>query len=141
VWSFSPLENVVGGRGAAVGPTACASWSYNPSRPTRSRCGWAPSGSGPSPSLAGSPTAGSPPSDSPGPSGSRPCAATPLPDLLTGSVNQILDQLHGYRELGFTGFNLVPSGPDRTDQMHRIAEDVVPGLRDACAPISMEQSR
>jgi alkanesulfonate monooxygenase SsuD/methylene tetrahydromethanopterin reductase-like flavin-dependent oxidoreductase (luciferase family) len=68
-------------------------------------------------------------------------AATQLPDLLTGSVNQILDQLHGYRELGFTGFNLVPSGPDRTDQMHRIAEDVVPGLRDACAPTSMEQSR
>jgi alkanesulfonate monooxygenase SsuD/methylene tetrahydromethanopterin reductase-like flavin-dependent oxidoreductase (luciferase family) len=53
----------------------------------------------------------------------------PQPDIVTGSVKQVTSQLHELLDYGFTGFNFLISGPDRTAGMRRIAEDVLPALR------------
>ena len=47
-------------------------------------------------------------------------------DVIAGSAADITDQLHGLTELGFTGFDLMPS----RDQIPAIAHDVVPALRE-----------
>jgi alkanesulfonate monooxygenase SsuD/methylene tetrahydromethanopterin reductase-like flavin-dependent oxidoreductase (luciferase family) len=54
--------------------------------------------------------------------------AEPQPDLVTGSAKQVVSQLQGLLGLGFTGFNFIVSGPDRTANMQRIAEEVLPVL-------------
>jgi len=45
--------------------------------------------------------------------------------VVAGSAADIVEQLHGFTELGFTGFDLMPA----RDQMRAVAEDVVPALR------------
>lgn len=60
-------------------------------------------------------------------------AASPQPGFLTGSPAQVIDQLHHYLELGFTGVNFCPTGPGRTDQVVRIAEEILPAMRTAAA--------
>ena len=57
--------------------------------------------------------------------------ASPQPDLVTGPVHQVLSQLHGLLDLGFTGFSFLPVGPDRKASMQHIAEEVIPALRSA----------
>jgi alkanesulfonate monooxygenase SsuD/methylene tetrahydromethanopterin reductase-like flavin-dependent oxidoreductase (luciferase family) len=44
---------------------------------------------------------------------------------IAGSATDIIQQLQAFTELGFTGFNLMPTG----DQLRAIAEDVLPTLR------------
>lgn len=55
--------------------------------------------------------------------------ARPQPDVVTGSATQVVSQLRDLLGLGFTGFNFMISGPDRTAAMTRIAHDVLPSLR------------
>ena len=50
--------------------------------------------------------------------------------VIAGSAADITEQLHSFTELGFTGFDLMPS----RDQMRTLAEDVVPALRELQAP-------
>src|SRR5215469_1175461 len=50
--------------------------------------------------------------------------AQPQPDAVSGSAKQVVSQLQDLLGLGFTGFNFIISGPDRTANMQRIAEDV-----------------
>ncbi len=57
-------------------------------------------------------------------------AAQPGPDRISGSVAQVTDQILGFRRLGFNAFNLIPSGPDRLDQIAQLGSDVVPALRE-----------
>jgi alkanesulfonate monooxygenase SsuD/methylene tetrahydromethanopterin reductase-like flavin-dependent oxidoreductase (luciferase family) len=55
--------------------------------------------------------------------------AGPRPDAVTGSAIQVVSQLRDFLGLGFTGFNFILSGPARTENMRRIAEQVLPALR------------
>jgi alkanesulfonate monooxygenase SsuD/methylene tetrahydromethanopterin reductase-like flavin-dependent oxidoreductase (luciferase family) len=55
--------------------------------------------------------------------------AQPQPDMVTGSAKQVVSQLRDLLGLGFTGFNFLVSGPGRTANMQRIAEEVLPDLR------------
>jgi alkanesulfonate monooxygenase SsuD/methylene tetrahydromethanopterin reductase-like flavin-dependent oxidoreductase (luciferase family) len=55
--------------------------------------------------------------------------AGPRPDLVTGTVPQILGQLHDLLDLGFTGFSFMPIGQDRQAGMQEIAEEIIPALR------------
>ena len=57
--------------------------------------------------------------------------------VITGSAADITEQLHGFTELGFTGFDLMPS----RDQIRAVAEDVVPALRELRAPSQRPQPR
>ena len=41
----------------------------------------------------------------------------------------VVEQLVGFMRLGFTGFNLQPSGPDRAEQIERIAKEIIPVVR------------
>lgn len=51
------------------------------------------------------------------------------PAVVAGTADQIVEQLQSFLELGFTGFNFQPSGPDRLEQVQRLATEVVPALR------------
>lgn len=52
-------------------------------------------------------------------------AARRTEDAVAGSATDIIEQLQAFTELGFTGFNLMPSG----SQARAIAGDVLPALR------------
>jgi alkanesulfonate monooxygenase SsuD/methylene tetrahydromethanopterin reductase-like flavin-dependent oxidoreductase (luciferase family) len=55
--------------------------------------------------------------------------AEPQPDVVTGSVRQVVSQLRDLLGLGFTGFNFIVSGHGQIANMQRIAEEVLPVLR------------
>lgn len=57
--------------------------------------------------------------------------------VIAGSAADIIEELHGFAELGFTGFDLMPSG----DQIRAVAEDVVPALRQLRVPSQRPQLR
>jgi probable F420-dependent oxidoreductase len=57
--------------------------------------------------------------------------------VIAGSASDIVDQLHSFTELGFTGFDLMPS----RNQIRAIAQDVVPALRALRAPVDRPQPR
>jgi alkanesulfonate monooxygenase SsuD/methylene tetrahydromethanopterin reductase-like flavin-dependent oxidoreductase (luciferase family) len=57
--------------------------------------------------------------------------------VIAGSAADITEQLHGFTELGFTGFDLMPS----RGQMRAVAEDVVPALRALRVPVDRPQPR
>ena len=57
--------------------------------------------------------------------------AAPAPDIVAGSRVQVLDRLRAYLELGFGGLSFIPAGPDRADQFRRIAEGIIPDLRNS----------
>ncbi|WP_171064078.1 LLM class flavin-dependent oxidoreductase [Actinomadura soli] len=48
---------------------------------------------------------------------------------LTGTPEQVAEGLTACVKLGFTALNLKPTGPDRTEQVHRLAEEVLPAVR------------
>jgi alkanesulfonate monooxygenase SsuD/methylene tetrahydromethanopterin reductase-like flavin-dependent oxidoreductase (luciferase family) len=52
-------------------------------------------------------------------------------DIVTGSPVRVADQLRRFLDLGFTGLSFIPAGPGRADQIRRIAEEVIPSVRDA----------
>lgn len=51
--------------------------------------------------------------------------------MLAGPAESIVEQLLGFTKLGFTSFNLVPTGADRLEQIDRLGRDVLPDLRRA----------
>jgi alkanesulfonate monooxygenase SsuD/methylene tetrahydromethanopterin reductase-like flavin-dependent oxidoreductase (luciferase family) len=53
--------------------------------------------------------------------------ATRQPSTVSGTPDAVTEQLIGFVELGFTGFNFQPVGPDRGEQIDRLAREVVPG--------------
>ena len=57
--------------------------------------------------------------------------------VIAGSAADIIEQLHSFAELGFTGFDLMPS----RGQMRAVAEDVVPALRELQVPAQRTQPR
>ena len=57
--------------------------------------------------------------------------------VIAGSAADIIEQLHNFTELGFTGFDLMPS----RDQIRAVAEEVVPALRELRAPSQRPQPR
>ena len=57
--------------------------------------------------------------------------------VIAGSAPDIIEQLHALTELGFTGFDLMPS----RKQIRAIAQDVVPALRELPVPGHWPQPR
>ena len=51
--------------------------------------------------------------------------------IVAGSAEAVADQLLGFAELGFTSFNLAPTGDRRMEQIERLGRDVLPALRRA----------
>jgi alkanesulfonate monooxygenase SsuD/methylene tetrahydromethanopterin reductase-like flavin-dependent oxidoreductase (luciferase family) len=56
-------------------------------------------------------------------------AAARDPDMVTGSVDAVVDQLTSFIGLGFTTLNLMPLGPDTDHQTELLAAEVIPALR------------
>ncbi|PZS30183.1 MAG: LLM class flavin-dependent oxidoreductase [Pseudonocardiales bacterium] len=50
-------------------------------------------------------------------------------DMVTGSVDAVVEQLAGFIDLGFTTLNLMPEGPDVEEQTEILATQVIPTLR------------
>jgi alkanesulfonate monooxygenase SsuD/methylene tetrahydromethanopterin reductase-like flavin-dependent oxidoreductase (luciferase family) len=63
--------------------------------------------------------------------------ARTIAGVIAGSAAGITDQLHAFTELGFTGFDLIPS----RDQIRAVAENVVPALRELRAHAEQPQPR
>jgi alkanesulfonate monooxygenase SsuD/methylene tetrahydromethanopterin reductase-like flavin-dependent oxidoreductase (luciferase family) len=53
----------------------------------------------------------------------------PRPGVVAGPPDAVTEQLRDFVALGFTAFNVLPLG-DRDQQLHRLAEEVLPALRD-----------
>jgi probable F420-dependent oxidoreductase len=53
------------------------------------------------------------------------------PGVVSGPPEAVVEQLHGFAELGFTAFNVMPAGPDVSEQMHLLARHVLPELQRA----------
>jgi hypothetical protein len=49
--------------------------------------------------------------------------------VVTGPADAVAEQLAGLAGLGFTALNLQPVGPDPADQVERLANEVVPAVR------------
>jgi probable F420-dependent oxidoreductase len=50
---------------------------------------------------------------------------------VAGPPEALVEQLASFTKLGFTSFNLVPTGPDRAEQLERLGREVLPALRSA----------
>jgi hypothetical protein len=48
---------------------------------------------------------------------------------VAGPAEAVTEQLVGFTRLGFSSFNLVPTGPDRMEQIERLGTKVLPALR------------
>jgi alkanesulfonate monooxygenase SsuD/methylene tetrahydromethanopterin reductase-like flavin-dependent oxidoreductase (luciferase family) len=48
-----------------------------------------------------------------------------------GTPDAVCEQLIGFTRLGFTAFNFQPAGPDRAEQIERLAKEVIPIVRAA----------
>jgi probable F420-dependent oxidoreductase len=57
--------------------------------------------------------------------------AEPERSVVSGSSGAVVEQLSGFVELGFTGFNFIPFGPDKDEQAQRLAHEVIPAVRAA----------
>jgi probable F420-dependent oxidoreductase len=57
--------------------------------------------------------------------------AEPRPGVVSGPPQAVVEQLHGFAELGFTAFNLMPAGPDVSEQLHLLGRHVLPELERA----------
>jgi alkanesulfonate monooxygenase SsuD/methylene tetrahydromethanopterin reductase-like flavin-dependent oxidoreductase (luciferase family) len=53
------------------------------------------------------------------------------PSIVSGEPKALARRLIELRRLGFAGFNLQPAGPDRAGQIQRLAEEVIPLVRQA----------
>lgn len=49
--------------------------------------------------------------------------------ILAGPAQAVADELQGFAALGYSGFNLIPVGADRREQLRRLGEQIVPRLR------------
>jgi probable F420-dependent oxidoreductase len=50
---------------------------------------------------------------------------------VSGPAAAVADKLIELTRLGFTGFNIMPSGPDRAEQIERLGQEVIPAVRAA----------
>jgi probable F420-dependent oxidoreductase len=50
--------------------------------------------------------------------------------VLSGSAEQLAEQLAVFTKLGFTAMNLCPAGPDQGEQAELLATEVIPAIRD-----------
>ena len=57
--------------------------------------------------------------------------AAPEDGAVIGPPDAVSEQLIGFTRLGFTAFNFQPVGPDRAEQIERLANEVVPVVRAA----------
>lgn len=48
---------------------------------------------------------------------------------MSGSPEALVERLVGFRRLGFDAFNVVAGGPDRAEQIERLAREVIPAVR------------
>jgi hypothetical protein len=55
----------------------------------------------------------------------------PRPDVVSGNVDRVVQQLLGFVDPGFTAMNFQPVGQDRHEQIECLAEDVIPAVRAA----------
>jgi probable F420-dependent oxidoreductase len=55
--------------------------------------------------------------------------ADPNPSVLSGGPGELAERLVELTALGFGAFNFQPSGPDRDDQIRRLADEVIPRVR------------
>jgi probable F420-dependent oxidoreductase len=53
------------------------------------------------------------------------------PFVVAGRPEAVADRLIGFVKLGFRGFNLIPSGADADEQVTRLVDEVIPGVRAA----------
>jgi alkanesulfonate monooxygenase SsuD/methylene tetrahydromethanopterin reductase-like flavin-dependent oxidoreductase (luciferase family) len=63
--------------------------------------------------------------------------AMPRQDVVIGDANAVVEQLAGLVELGFTAMNFQPVGDgaaDHTEQLERLATEVIPAIREAARP-------
>jgi alkanesulfonate monooxygenase SsuD/methylene tetrahydromethanopterin reductase-like flavin-dependent oxidoreductase (luciferase family) len=51
------------------------------------------------------------------------------PSVVSGSAAEVVERLLGFVALGFTGFNLIPVGPDEAAQRERLGQEVLPSVR------------
>jgi probable F420-dependent oxidoreductase len=51
------------------------------------------------------------------------------PGSLAGPAEALTDRLISLAKIGFSGFNLMPTGPDRAEQIERLGRDVIPAVR------------
>jgi probable F420-dependent oxidoreductase len=51
------------------------------------------------------------------------------PDLVSGPVDGVVDQLVGFLKLGFTALNLQVAAPGQEEQVERLAREVIPAVR------------
>jgi probable F420-dependent oxidoreductase len=49
--------------------------------------------------------------------------------IVSGPPDAITERLLGFAKLGFTGFNLVPSGRNKPEQIERLGREVLPAVR------------
>ncbi len=54
--------------------------------------------------------------------------------VVTGSPEQMAEQLRGFLDLGFSAMNFSPAGPDPERQVERLAQEVLPALRSSVSP-------
>jgi probable F420-dependent oxidoreductase len=52
------------------------------------------------------------------------------PPVVSGHPDEVAERLRGFVRLGFTTLNLIPTGPDRAEQVARLAREVLPAVRD-----------
>lgn len=50
---------------------------------------------------------------------------------MSGPAEIVVEKLVGFLELGFTAMNFMPVGRDRSEQIQRLAHEVIPALRAA----------
>jgi alkanesulfonate monooxygenase SsuD/methylene tetrahydromethanopterin reductase-like flavin-dependent oxidoreductase (luciferase family) len=53
----------------------------------------------------------------------------PRPSVVSGTAESVAEQLVGFLELGFTAMNFMPLGRDKSEQVQRLAHEVVPAIR------------
>jgi probable F420-dependent oxidoreductase len=53
------------------------------------------------------------------------------PSMVSGSAGAVADQLIGFAGIGFSAFNLMPTGPGQDEQIDRLGRDVIPEVRRA----------
>ena len=55
----------------------------------------------------------------------------PEPDVVTGSPEELAEQLAGFAAMGFSAFNFIQAGRSKREQLQRIATEVLPAVRAA----------
>jgi alkanesulfonate monooxygenase SsuD/methylene tetrahydromethanopterin reductase-like flavin-dependent oxidoreductase (luciferase family) len=55
--------------------------------------------------------------------------SAPIDGHLVGSPTDVVERLGEFVALGFSGFNLMPTGDDPARQTRLLADDVLPALR------------